>query len=82
MGKGEEVQKSASGNEKANNLPGGLKFREKNTVSILKLLSEERDKLNTCSDKEQGIRTIQQALLARAWPRPPPPASRVASSAG
>lgn len=32
--------------------------------------------------KEQGIMTIQQALLARAWLQPPPPASRVASYAG
>lgn len=46
----------ASGNEKVNNLPDSLKFRgggeetHTHTVSILKLLSEEHDKLNTCSD--------------------------------
>lgn len=59
-------------------LPHSIKIRNKDPVPILKLLSKERDKLNMCSDKEQGIKTTQSVLLAVVWPWPSPPISRVA----
>lgn len=59
-------------------LPHSIKIRNNDTVPILKLLSEERDKLNMYSDKEQGIKTTQSVLFAVAWPWLPPSISRVA----